>query len=315
MTRPLPERIAGAPITWGVSEVAGWGHQMSPGRVLGEMAAIGLRATERGPDGFLPAQAGALRRTVERAGMTLVGGFVPAVLHVPSVLESEVSRVGRHADVLSAAGASALVLAASTGSSGYETSRSLDDETWDALVAGLDAASEMARSHGLMASLHPHYGTVVAGPDDVDRVLEVSRIPICLDTGHLAVGGADPVTVAAKAAERVVHVHLKDVSSELSERVRAGSLGYQEAVAMRMYRPLGRGDLDVAGVVAALERAAYDGWYVLEQDMVLDAEPVNGTGPIEDARASYEFLLELATVLDGQEQERDVGVRAGKEGA
>jgi inosose dehydratase len=313
--RAISERIAGAPITWGVCEVPGWGHQMTAARVLDEMRAIGVRATELGPDEFLPAEVGALRRTLERAGMVLVGGFVPAVLHVPSVLEWEMSRVERHADLLAGAGASALVLAASTGSTGYETSRSLDDGTWDALIGGLDAASEVAHSRGLTASLHPHHGTVVEGPDDVDRLLDVSRIPICLDTGHLAVSGADPVAVAVKAAQRVVHVHLKDVSTELSARVRSGGLGYQEAVGKRMYRPLGRGDLDIAGVVTTLERAGYDGWYVLEQDMVLDAEPADGTGPIEDARASHEFLLELAMVFDTQGQEREAGVRAGKEEA
>jgi inosose dehydratase len=315
----ISERIAGAPITWGVCEVPGWGHQMTPARVLDEMRTVGIHATELGPDGFLPTEPGALRRTVERAQMTLVGGFVPVVLHVPSVLRTELSRVERHADLLAAGGASILVLAASTGSSGYDTSRALDDEGWDALVAGLDVASEVARSRGLVASLHPHVGTVVEGPADVERLLERSSIPICLDTGHLAVGGADPVAVAAKAAERVTHVHLKDVSTELSDRVRSGSLGYQEAVAKGLYRPLGQGDLDIARVVTTLERAGYEGWYVLEQDTVLDAEPADGAGPIEDARASYEFLFELAPVLDAHVEEngreRDAGVRAGKEGA
>jgi inosose dehydratase len=87
---------------------------------------------------------------------------------------------------------------------------------------------------------------------------------------------------------------------------------------MGMYRPLGRGDLDVGAVVRTLERAGYDGWYVLEQDTVLEAQPGPGGGPAEDARASYEFLRELATELDtdvqGNGRERDAGVRAGKEG-
>ena len=81
---------------------------------------------------------------------------------------------------------------------------------------------------------------------------------------------------------------------------------------MGMYRPLGSGELDIAGVVTTLERSGYDGWYVLEQDTVIAAEPATGGGPIENARVSYEFLLELANVLDGQGQERDGGVRAGR---
>jgi inosose dehydratase len=312
VTRPLSERIAGAPITWGVCEVPGWGHQMSPERVLGEMAAVGLRATELGPDGFLPTGPAELRRSLDTAGLELVGAFVPLVLHVPNLLDSELAQLERQADLLAADGASVVVLAASTGSTGYESSRAVDDGSWQALVDGLGAASAAAASRGLVATLHPHYGTVIECPDDVDRLLEGSTMPLCLDTGHLAVGGADPLAVAVKAAGRIAHVHLKDVSTALSERVRSGRLGYREAVAQCMYRPLGRGDLDIAGVVSTLERSGYDGWYVLEQDTVVDAEPSVGAGPIEDARASYEFLLELATMLDPHGQERDAGVRAGR---
>jgi inosose dehydratase len=310
--------VAGAPITWGVCEVPGWGQQMTPERVLGEMVAIGLRATELGPQGFLPQDAAALRDILSGAGLALVGGFVPAVLHDTTVLEAELARVTEQADLLASGGASALVLAASTGSAGYESNRELDDRGWEAFAEALDRATGLAEARGLVASLHPHYGTVVEGPDDVDRLLERSSIPLCLDTGHLAVGGADPVQVARKAAGRVRHVHLKDVSTDLSDRVRAGLLGYQEAVGMGMYRPLGRGDLDVGAVVRTLERAGYEGWYVLEQDTVLEAEPEAGVGPAEDARASYEFLRELATELDphvqGNDRERDAGVRAGKGG-
>jgi inosose dehydratase len=291
---------------------------MTPERVLGEMVAIGLRATELGPQGFLPQDAAALRDVLSGAGLALVGGFVPAVLHDTTVLEAELARVTEQADLLAAGGASALVLAASTGSAGYESTGELDDREWEAFAEALDRATGLAEARGLVASLHPHYGTVVEGPDDVDRLLERSSIPLCLDTGHLAVGGADPVQVARKAAGRVRHVHLKDVSTDLSDRVRAGLLGYQEAVGMGMYRPLGRGDLDVGAVVRTLERAGYDGWYVLEQDTVLEAEPGAGVGPVEDARASYEFLRELATELDthvqGNDRERDAGVRAGKGG-
>ena len=313
MTRPLADRIAGAPITWGVCEVPGWGHQMSPDRVLDEMAAIGLRATELGPDGFLPTDAAELGRALDSSGLALVAAFVPLVLHVPSVRTSELARMERQADLLAAAGASVVVLTASTGSSGYESSRAIDDDSWRSLVDGLDAASAAAAASGLRATLHPHYGTVIEGPDEVDRLLERSSIPLCLDTGHLFVGGADPVAIAVKAAGRVAHVHLKDVSADLGEGVRSGRLGYQEAVGLGMYRPLGHGDLDIAGVVTTLERSGYDGWYVLEQDTVIGAEPPAGSGPIEDARASYEYLLDLASVLDANGQQRDAGVRASGE--
>ena len=79
----LTDRVAGAPISWGVSEVPGWGHQLSPARVLTEMRAAGLVATEFGPDGFLPAEPAAKAAALAGHGLSAVGGFVPVVLHDP----------------------------------------------------------------------------------------------------------------------------------------------------------------------------------------------------------------------------------------
>jgi inosose dehydratase len=104
------------------------------------------------------------------------------------------------------------------------------------------------------------------------------------------VGAGDPLEVAREAADRVIHVHLKDVSSAVAGRVAAGDLGYRDAVRGGLYRPLGDGDLDVTGLIRALEESGYDGWYVLEHDEVLDHEPEEGSGPIGNARKSLTFL-------------------------
>jgi len=78
-------RIAGAPISWGVCEVPGWGHQMTAERVLTEMRAPGIEATEFGPDGFLPADPDTRAKTLASHGLAVVGGFVPMVLHDATV--------------------------------------------------------------------------------------------------------------------------------------------------------------------------------------------------------------------------------------
>src|ERR687895_2504225 len=76
-------RVAGAPISWGVCEVPGWGHQLAPDRVLAEMRQLGLAATEFGPDGFLPADPDHRAALLESYDLRAVGGFVPVVLHDP----------------------------------------------------------------------------------------------------------------------------------------------------------------------------------------------------------------------------------------
>ena len=176
-----------------------------------------------------------------------------------------------------------LVLAAATGSDGYDSRPQLDDGQWDLLLANLDRIATAAAKRGVTAVLHPHVGTLVETRADVDRVLAGSAIPLCLDTGHLLIGGTDPVELARAVPDRVAHVHLKDVDAGLAARVRSGELTYTEAVAKRMYTPLGTGDVDVAGIVTVLRDNGFDGWFVLEQDTILDGEPAD-EGPVRDVR-------------------------------
>jgi inosose dehydratase len=124
----------------------------------------------------------------------------------------------------------------------------------------------------------------------VRRVLTSSDIPLCLDTGHLMVGGADPLEITRAADGRIRHVHLKDVDASVAGRVRRGELGYREAVAGGLYRPLGEGDARIGRVLAELEGRGYRGWYVLEQDVVLAEEPRPGEGPVTAARQSLDYF-------------------------
>ncbi|KAB2345240.1 TIM barrel protein [Actinomadura rudentiformis] len=281
-------RIAGAPISWGVCEVPGWGHQLAPDRVLAEMRELGITATELGPAGFLPAGRAERDELLESYGLELIGGFVPVVLHDPAYdprpeAERALDDLGQGAT---------LVLAAVTGLDGYDRRPALDTKGWTTLLANLDAISAMAADRGRCAVLHPHVGTMVERRDEVEMVLGECGIPLCLDTGHLLIGGTDPSWLARTAAHRIAHVHLKDVDAQLADQVRTGRTGYTEAVGTGMYRPLGRGDIDIAGIVRSLENAGYEGWYVMEQDTVLTTEPGPGGGPCDDVRASLDYLAE-----------------------
>jgi inosose dehydratase len=294
VTEP-PLRLAGAPITWGVCEVPGWGCQLAAERVLREVAGLGLGAVELGPRGFLPDDPGEVARTLRRHDLRLAAGFVPAVLHRPEYRAAALDTVAAAARTLAAAGAEVLVLAAElgNGAGGYDRSAELSDAEWEGLLDGLGVAGDIAGRQGLRVALHPHFGTAVERRDHVDRILAESDVPLCLDTGHLLVGGADPVEVARAANGRVTHVHFKDVNAGLAARVRAGDLGYRDAVARGLYRPLGDGDVDLAGVVGLLRAAGYAGWYVLEQDVVLAEEPPEGEGPRREAARSVSYLKRI----------------------
>lgn len=286
-------RIAAAPISWGVCEVPGWGHQMDADRVLTEMASLGVEATEFGPLGFLPEDAEGRRATLEKHGMKAVGGFVPVVLHDPGF--DPLPEVDTELDAYVAAGAEVLVLAANTGLDGYDATRpEMREENWQAMANNLGRISERAKERGVMAVIHPHAGTMVETWADVEEVLTRTTIPFCLDTGHMWIGGTDPVAFAKDHGDRVGHVHFKDVKLAIAQRVRDGALSYYDAVKEGLYTPLGQGDVDVTAIIGSLLNQGYTGWFVLEQDLVMSIEPASEEGPQVDAAASVEFLRQAA---------------------
>ena len=283
-------RIAGAPISWGVCEVPGWGYQLSPERVLDEMHEVGLAATELGPEGFLPVDPVAAAAVLAAKHLGAVGGFTPVVMHNPA--QDPVPEIDRILESYKATGAGVLVLSAVSGLEGYDTRPTLDEDGWATLLRNLDRLSALAGEHGVLAVLHHHVGTMVETGAEVERVLEGSSVSLCLDTGHLLIGGSDPAELTRQSPERIAHAHLKDVDSSIAAKVRSGDLAYSEAVREGMYRPLGRGDVDLAAIVSYLEGSGYSGWYVLEQDTILTTEP-EGEGPVADVRASLEYLSSL----------------------
>jgi inosose dehydratase len=280
-------KIAGAPISWGVCEVPGWGYQLGPDRVLTEMREVGLTATELGPEGFLPSQPAAMARVLDRHGLQAVGGFTPLLLHVAD--HDPLPEVDRLLDSYEASGARVLVLSAATGQEGYDTRPTLDDDGWAVLLANLDRLAELAASRGVRAVLHPHVGTMVENGAEVQQVLDGSWIPLCLDTGHLLIGGTDPAELTRQAPQRIAHVHFKDVDAAVARQVQSGRLTYTDGVRQGMYRPLGTGDVDVSAIVEHLRARGYDGWYTLEQDTILTEEP-RGEGPVADVWTSAEHL-------------------------
>jgi inosose dehydratase len=268
--------------------VPGWGYQMEAERVLDEAASLGLTAVEAGPDGFLPEDPKETANLLSGHGIELVGGFVPVVLHRQEERDSELASVERQAKLFAAAGAGVLVIAAATGEEGYEESEDLEDKEWDELFATLARLEEIGATNGLSVVLHPHYGTEIESPEHVQRFLEGCDTGLCLDTGHSMVGGGDPVALTESAVARIRHVHLKDVDLDLAERVISGAMTYEKAVRDGLYMPLGDGDVDVRRVLEVLDGAGYDGWYVLEQDIMLAADP--GYGPAAEVGRSLAYL-------------------------
>jgi len=205
-----------------------------------------------------------LRRVLDRAGVSLVAVYSGANFIYRDILEEEFWRIEKTANLAAMFGATNLVVGG-----GAQRSSGTVDEDYDRLAEGLDRVVDIAERNGLRASYHPHLTTIVEGPEQIDRILSLSRIGFCPDTGHLAAGGGDPVELVRRHIDRVTHVHLKDFTAK--------PFGFH---------PLGRGSVDIPGVLVALRDASYDGWATVELDEYDGA-------PGEAAAESFGYLQSL----------------------
>lgn len=283
-------RLAMAPISWGVCPVPGWGAMLPSDRVLSEMRSLGQNATELGAPGFLPAEKEEVRELLTGLGMQLVGTFVPLVLHRESEWQMSIETAAAAADLLSHCGADRLVTAVVQDD---EWSRPvpLDAAGMRVLARGLAMVDDVCADFNVVQTLHPHVDTLVETKRDVQLALDICDVSWCLDTGHLAIGGYDPLEFVRDHADRIEHVHLKDVNLALAERTLTREISLLEAVHRGIFVPLGTGDVAVAEIIANLEKAGYTGRYVLEQDIaVIGAPPEVGSGPVEDVAKCIRFI-------------------------
>ncbi|TMF55033.1 MAG: TIM barrel protein [Chloroflexi bacterium] len=140
----------------------------------------------------------------------------------------------------------------------------------------------------------PHVASYVERPEEIARLMrdtDPALVGLCLDTGHIAYGGGDPVEIARTHARRVRHVHLKDLRREVRADVLARHLGFRDAVSLGVFAPLGDGSLDLRGALGTLREAGYGGWLIVEQDVRLGVSPI--AAPLRDAKRSRAYLTEV----------------------
>ncbi|HEY0443529.1 MAG TPA: sugar phosphate isomerase/epimerase [Candidatus Limnocylindrales bacterium] len=146
----------------------------------------------------------------------------------------------------------------------------LSDDGWRLLGEAIDRIVSEAAAAGHPVAFHPHTGTFVERPDELERLLAVTdptTLGICLDVGHWTVGGGDPVAALRRYGDRVTHVHLKDVDRHVLEDLRGGRLpDFAAAIRARLFTELGAGVIDLAGILSVLSARDYDGWLMVEQD-------------------------------------------------
>jgi inosose dehydratase len=287
------DRVAAAPISWGICEAPGWGLQLPVDRVLTEARELGITAMEQGALGWLPTDPTRQRAKLAEYGMQMLGGFVPLVLHDPQQRDTALTIAEDVAANMEAAGGTYFVTAV-VGSLDDWFRPEMSEESWAELFANLDRVEGICRAHGLTQVVHPHVDTLIETADEFQRFLDRSGVRFCFDTGHLTIGGVDVVRVAREQIDRIGIVHLKDVDGDVADRLRAGELGLMTATQAGLFPSIGDGIVKIAEVVEALESGGYEGWYVMETDVALtEGEPPAGEGPVRGVARSLAYLRSL----------------------
>ena len=277
--------VAGAPVSYGVFEMTPEGAAtVSVDEMLASLAEAGYGGVDLGPVGFLGRDA-ELRSRLAGFGLELAGGWVQLPLSDDEGFEASLPVLRDALRVFSDAAAAGperlpLPTLADDGSLARRANPGrgaevdlLDAEAWQRLIANTERAAGMIRAAGFEPTFHHHAGTFVESPDEVDRFLAGVDVDLTLDTGHLLIAGGDPVDAVERWGDRINHLHLKDVDRVELRRVLAAGGGMAEVWMSGAFVAFGQGDLELERVMSAMDERDFDGWIVVEQD-VLNAPDV-----------------------------------------
>lgn len=295
-------KIANAPVSWGVLEFDLDGKSASFRQVLQEMHETGYAGTELGDWGFLPTEVERLELELLEHNLSLLAAFVPVALsHSSEHAQGETAAV-RTARLLAAAAneTAFIVLSDDNGQDATRTlnagriqpKHGLKDAQWKAFIDGAKRiAHAVAEQTGLRTVFHHHCGGFIETPEEVAKLMSLTDpdlIGLCLDTGHYQFGGGDPLAAVQQYADRIWHVHFKDCHPEAAARSRAEGWDYFESVRQGVFCELGQGEADFPAILTELKRNGYDGWIVVEQDVL----PGMGS-PKESAQRNRDYLRSI----------------------
>jgi len=274
-------RVANAPVSFGVFELTA-GESALPHRddVLGAVSSAGYDGIDLGPPGYLGLSDIGERLTAH--GLALAGGWIAMRFPDPDGFEEDLAALDLTLEILGAVGrvdqdhpakptladAGSQVRRDNPGRGADLPEIGLDATGWTLLADNIGRAAAACRDRGLEPTFHHHACTFVEAPHEIERVLELTDIGLCLDSGHLLLGGGDPVAALTRWNDRINHVHVKDCRMDVLRSVLADGEGMESVWRRGVFCELGTGDVDVDGFLDGLRGLGYEGWFVVEQDTI-----------------------------------------------
>ena len=295
-------KIANAPCSWGALEFDLEGEAPGYVQVLDEIAETGYAGTELGDWGFMPTDPQKLAQEIHRRNLLLLGAFVPVSLKDASAHEAGIEVAVRTARLLAAVEGSLpfIVLADENGKSAERTRNAgrvtpemgLSDTEWQIFAEGATKVAEAVNKEaGLRTAFHHHCAGYVETPAEIERLMSLTdprRLGLVFDCGHYRFGGGDPEEGLRKYGRRVWHFHFKDYHPAVGKQAAEEGWDYFQAVRHGVFCELGKGDVNFPALLKQLQELDFDGWGVVEQDVL----PGMGS-PKESARRNREYISTL----------------------
>ena len=299
MTAATRVEIANAPVSYGAFELTvGIMPDVPDGdAVLDAVASAGYAGVDLGPLGYL-GYGDELASNLSRRGLSLSGGFFELPFTDHGKMTSALRELGNLLDAFDAlkvgsgqkpkptlADVGSELRRSRPGQAASDRSLGFGGEEWRRFAEGVEMAVACCRERGYEATFHHETGTRIEAPWEIEKVLELTSIGLCLDTGHLLLGGGDPASAMREWRHRINHLHLKDARRSVVDQIVREAAPVTEIWRRKAFCRLGDGDLDVAGVLDQV-RDSYRGWIVVEQDVLPEADGAAAA----DQLANREFL-------------------------
>jgi inosose dehydratase len=298
--------VANAPVSYGAFEIT-VGHDPSVPdgiSVLDQVAEAGYAGVDLGPVGYLGSGTRLGELLAER-GLGLAGAYLELPYADSVALEEALPGLDAMLRTFDAVrpylpGPPARPTLADSGSqqrrsrpgrSAAQPSLGLDGDGWRKFAEGLARVVGRCRDRGYEPTFHPETGTYVEAPWEIEEVLDRSDIGLCLETGHMMLGGGNPVAMLGDWGARINHVHLKDAVLSVMSGIVADQAPVTEIWSREAFCALGGGDLDVDAILAGLRDISFDGWLVVEQD-ILPRSAARFARAAADQRHNRAFLTD-----------------------
>lgn len=286
-------KVGISPICWQNDDLPDLTKDFTMEQALQEAREIGYIGVERGQR--MPQDTASLGAYLDKYQIALCGGWCSGSLltHDPV---AEQTNVVAQVDQFVALNAPCIVYAECSNTIQSQAGVPLSTRptlTKDEIKTYAGRLSELAKwmaDKGMPLAYHHHMGTIIESEDDVNWLMEFSDpiVKLCFDTGHLLFGGGDVHATLDRWADRIHHVHFKDIRPEVVAKIRENDSAFLDAVVGGAFTVPGDGCIDFGAVAKQLKAASYEGWIVVEAEQ----DPAKAP-PKEYSTNGYNHILDV----------------------